>query len=506
MRSERVVLHLDSDVERHSLSERLRAMGWRVDQGSCENGTILITDGVAKAQALNADPSRTRPTIIMADEDSAVSGPAGPGFCLQLRRPVSEPTLLSAMQAALAYVEGERERMDLRARLRNAHAEAIEAHRAKSDFLANMSHEIRTPLGAVLGFSELLMEDGISDRERQAYMSTIRRNGQLLSALIDDILDLANVESGRLEVEALEFALSELVAEVVSVFEPQATAKGLPLLVEMPQGLPNMCKSDPRRLKQIFVNLIGNAIKFTNFGHVIIRLNGKPAGERRFILEIEFEDSGIGIPPKQTDVLFQPFTQVDASITRKFGGTGLGLVLSRQLARALGGDLKLSWSVVGGGSCFRLRIPVDLPKTTVIPPKATCAVKNGPLKGRRILVVDDSLDNQMLIGQTLLRLGAEIETANDGFQAVHKALAREFDVVLMDLQMPRLSGVEATRLLREKGYARPIVALTAQALKEDRTRCLDVGCTAYLTKPIQRTRLLEMLEELAPRTGSHASI
>lgn len=479
---------------------------------------ILREEAMAKfTSSLSGQPTWSHVPIIILLSSGEIMTSADPSFqkleplgnVTLLEGPVRLSTLVSTVRASIAYRRRQYQQRDLLAQLEHSRAEAVDANRAKSDFLANMSHEIRTPLGAVLGFSELLMEEGVSEREKQIYMTTIRRNGQLLSALIDDILDLAKVESGRIDIENIEFALGELLSEVVSVLEPQATRKGLPLLLERGADLPSMIRTDPIRLKQILMNIIGNAIKFTSFGSVQARLSGCHTHDKTCELKIEVEDTGIGISDKQAANLFQPFTQADTSTTRRFGGTGLGLVLSRQLARAMGGDLKLKWSVPGGGSCFEISVRVEvvanMPNASKALETAAGEECGGPLNGRRILVVDDSLDNQLLIGRTLKLLGAQIDLANDGFEAVHKALQSEYDVVLMDLQMPKLGGFEATRILREKGYTRPIVALTAHALKEDRHRCLNVGCTDYLTKPIERTHLVQVLERIAPRAGESSS-
>jgi CheY-like chemotaxis protein/nitrogen-specific signal transduction histidine kinase len=391
---------------------------------------------------------------------------------------------------------------DLMAELEHSRHEAVEASRAKSDFLANMSHEIRTPLGAILGFTELMMDSGISKREKKDYMMAARRNGQMLSALIDDILDLSRVEAGRLEIAKLEFSLNELVSEVISALEPLASKKGLPLNVTKSKDLDQMT-GDPIRLKQILVNIVGNAIKFTSHGAVDVRFSLDASSSERSLLNIEVEDTGIGISPQQAAQLFRPFTQADTSSTRRFGGTGLGLVLSQRLARAMGGDLKLQWSIPGGGSNFAVSLPVVAARK-VRPirkaPVAAVAVQQDsglPLAGSRILLVDDSLDNQMLISRILKLLGAEVDLANDGLEGIEKALSDSFDVILMDLQMPRLGGVEATRMLRAKGYKQPIVALTAHAMQEDRQRCISVGCSDYLTKPVQRSHLVQVIERVA---------
>lgn len=476
---------------------------------------ILTDEGFAEFHdCLKSQPAWSHvPIIVVLDEDElsentdeVMSRLEPLGNVTLLEAPVRVGTLITTVRAALAYRNRQYQVRDLLLQLETSRKEAVEANRAKSDFLANMSHEIRTPLGAVLGFAELLMDAGVSDREKQVYSTAIKRNGQMLSALIDDILDLAKVESGRIEIEKIEFSLPELFSEIVTALEPKASKKGLPIIVQKSSEAPDFVVADPIRLKQILVNIIGNSIKFTSHGSITVRVKaeGEPTSP---LLKIEVEDTGIGISPKQTARLFEPFTQADTSTTRRYGGTGLGLVLSQKLARAMGGDLQLKWSIPGGGTCFEISVSVMATQMKKAEPQREPArdfiPEHLPLGGSRILLVDDSLDNQLLISRILRLLGAEVELANDGMEGVEKALAHTYDVVLMDLQMPRLGGVEATRLLREKGYKHPIVALTAHALKEDRQRCLSVGCTDYLTKPIQRTHLVQVLERVA-RAGSGA--
>lgn len=426
------------------------------------------------------------------------------GHITLLEPPARISTLLTTIRAVLSYRKKQYAMRDLTIELETSRHEAVEANRAKSDFLANMSHEIRTPLGAILGFSELLMDAGVNDREKQVYMTAVKRNGQLLSALIDDILDLAKVESGRIEIAKIEFSLNELLSEVISNIEPQAVKKGLPLVLEQAGPKTEFIVADPIRLKQILVNIVGNAVKFTSHGSVTVRVRVDESEGESPQLKIEVEDTGIGISGPQAVALFKPFTQADTSTTRRFGGTGLGLVLSQKLARAMGGDLQLKWSIPGGGSNFAIAVPVQIVRQRQ--PAARSELENRsqlmPLNGARILLVDDSLDNQMLISQILKLLGARVDLAGDGLEGVEKALAGQYDVVLMDLQMPRLGGVDATRMLRNKGYTRPIIALTAHALNEDRQRCISVGCTDYLTKPVQRSHLVQVIERVSKQKGA----
>jgi signal transduction histidine kinase/ActR/RegA family two-component response regulator len=415
-----------------------------------------------------------------------------------LERPVRLSTFLSVIHAALADRRRQYEVRDLLAALEKARMDAEAASQAKSDFLANMSHEIRTPLGAIVGFSELLMEPQIEEKEKSQYLLTIKRNGNLLSALINDILDLAKVESGRIDTEAIDVSVNELMSEITSAMAPKAAMKGVALVIRWNPDVPSVIKTDPIRLKQILVNVIGNAIKFTDEGRIICALRVTVKKGRR-ILHIEVIDSGVGIPEDQRPRLFRPFSQADNSITRKYGGTGLGLILSRKLAQALGGDLVLQKSEPGKGSTFEITVDIssEVEKEIAKSQMAATTASDGtvlPLSQCRVLLVDDSKDNQVLISLLLKLAGAEVTTANDGAEAIEKAMAGDFDVVLMDIQMPRLGGYEATTQLREKSYLRPIVALTAHALKEDHQRCLEAGCNDYLTKPVNRLELIKAVK------------
>ncbi len=417
-----------------------------------------------------------------------------------LERPVRIGTLTSVVQSVIADRRRQYEVRDLLAALELSKREAIEANEAKSVFLANMSHEIRTPLGAILGFTEFLTETDLPFKEHSAYMDIIQRNGKLLTALIDDILDLAKVESGKIAIETIGISVRDLIDEIMMALEPRALSKEIPLILTLEKSVPTYIRTDPIRFKQILINVIGNAIKFTKEGKINIRIfaSDKSDDDGTQTLNIEVTDTGVGISSAQVNQLFQPFTQADSSITRKFGGTGLGLVLSKKLARALGGDLQLVKSKPGVGSQFLISIDITGSIEEHEPVNATShLIKNfkelKPLKNYRILLVDDSLDNQLLISRILKLSGAEVTIASDGVEGVENALSKDFDVVLMDIQMPRLGGREATQQLRQKGFEKPIIALTAHALKEDKDKCLAIGCNYYLTKPIQRNQLIQTI-------------
>lgn len=394
---------------------------------------------------------------------------------------------------------------EIEADLKNAKEAAEVANTTKSAFLANMSHEIRTPLGAILGFSEMLVNQEISAEERLNCIEVIKRNGRLLSNVINDILDLSKVEAGKLQIDLMSVPFSEIIKEVESLLNLEATEKGIQLTVRTEGMLPNFIQTDLLRLRQILLNIVGNAVKFTRRGFVdvAIKLITLPQGATKLAFVVK--DTGEGIPPDKFTRLFTSFTQADISTTRKFGGTGLGLVLSRKLASALGGDVVLISSTPGIGSTFMITIdPGDLQNThfqkfkTHLPEPELLptSVRLGNLKDIRVLVVDDSIDNQILIKTFLAAAGAAVATANNGIEAVEKAATNNFSVILMDLQMPEMDGYEATKILRQRGYTLPIVALTAHAMKEERKRCLESGFDDHLTKPIDREALLQTLGSL----------
>lgn len=395
-------------------------------------------------------------------------------------------------------------------------AQAEAASLAKSEFLANMSHEIRTPMNAILGFTELLDSEGDrsrAPRQRLEYIDTIRRNGQHLLTIINDILDMSKIEAGKMTVERVAIDPIRLVDEVATLVEPRARDKGIDIYVRYDTPMPETITSDPTRLRQILSNLAGNAVKFTEVGSVTIRVACEPDAQ---LLLFRVVDTGIGMTAEQRDavVKFNAFSQADASTTRKFGGTGLGLRISNSFARMLGGDLEVE-STLGKGSMFTFTVATgDLseiklvdarpaPSKTVVDRSSTPVVvenKQGPLSGLKVLLAEDGLDNQRLFSFILKNAGASVALAENGrvaVDAVEAAAANDqpFDVVLMDVQMPELDGLEATGELRQSGCDLPIIALTAHAMAGDREKCLDAGCDDYATKPIQRQRLVELVRE-----------
>lgn len=382
------------------------------------------------------------------------------------------------------------------ARLEEALKEAESASNLKSSFLANMSHEIRTPLGAILGFADVLSDPQLPWEEHTRYLQIIQRNGETLSQLLNDILDLSKVESGHLDIEKINFPLKSAVSEVTSLLEVQAKERNLSLTVEYSEDVQTSVTSDPIRLKQILMNLIGNALKFTNQGSVSIRV--RPQNSQ---LVFEIEDTGVGIEVEKQRKLFKPFSQADSSITRIFGGTGLGLVLSKKLAELLGGTIELKRSEVGKGSLFVLSIENYDNARAPEPAKDSASVQRGGklLEDRRILLTEDSPDIQKLLTLILKKEGASVDVALNGRDCLQKYLQQDYDLILMDIQMPIMDGYSATRELRSRGYKRPVIALTAHAMSDEYQRCLQAGCDAYLSKPVNRKQLIDMILDVLGR-------
>ena len=375
---------------------------------------------------------------------------------------------------------------------------AESANLARGQLLANVSHEIRTPLGAIIGFTELLKQPETTGEERREYFDILERNSANLLRLIDDILDLSKVEAGKIALERRIVGLPEILLDVQKLMSIKAIEKGLSLTVSSISTIPDRIEIDSLRLRQILVNLIGNAVKFTDHGTIKVAVSYEGS-----FLKVTVIDTGIGISTEQAARLFQMFSQSDPSMTRTHGGTGLGLVLSKRLAQALGGDLNLTWSTVGLGSAFTVvvlapavehSVRIDLKPSTVSKEVSpVIETKRKILDSLRVLVVDDSEDNRTLVSIYLRGVGAEVQTATNGEDGVKAALSNSPDVILMDVQMPVLDGREATRALRASGFSKPIIALTAHAMREERDRCLEAGCNDYLTKPIDKSALIEVL-------------
>jgi len=385
---------------------------------------------------------------------------------------------------------------------------AESASRAKSHFLANMSHEIRTPLSVIMGFTDLLMAVEVAPSERHEHLQTVHRNAEHLLKIIADILDLSKIEADKLDCELADCSVRQVIEEVISSMRPLAERKSLTLDVDYVSPLPDTIRTDPNRLKQILLNLLGNAIKYTEQGGVRITVRYKRPDESGDLMLFEVADTGIGISQEKLAEIFEPFSQADMSLTRRFGGTGLGLTISQQLARMLGGHIHVH-SDLSKGSTFTLAIdpgPVNLTEPVKRRPSEALSQREEranlkhlqPLIGR-VLLVDDDADIQAMIGVFLKGCGQiDMDIADDGLAGCEMAFAsmdqgKPYDLILMDIRMPRLDGLEATGRLRRRGWKGPIVALTAQAMVGDREKCLDAGCDEYLSKPSAPKELLGIL-------------
>ena len=393
-----------------------------------------------------------------------------------------------------------------REELERKYEEAAIANRVKGAFLASMSHEIRTPLTAICGFADLLMTKKRSLEEREDFIKTIRRNGEHLLTITNDILDLSKIEAGKMRVENVITSPVEVIAEVCSMLRAPAIEKDLTLEVTYDGPVPARIRTDPTRLRQALINLVGNAIKFTEAGRITIvaGLATDPTDKNPFF-RIAVTDTGIGLTEEQINHLFVPFAQADVDTARKFGGTGLGLSICKHLAGLLGGDISVS-SKPGVGSTFTMTLATGSlegipllknPHEAGVAPTIKLPEKF-QLKGR-ILLAEDGASNQKLITIYLREAGCSVDIVSNGQQAVEKVLVAwrgglPYDVILMDMLMPVVDGYEATIQLRQAGYTRPIVALTANALAGDRNKCLSTGCNDFMTKPIEPMKFMKLIE------------
>ena len=448
--------------------------------------------------------------VVVLVSDLLALGLVGSSYVIAMRGLAERRRHVVAVEEARGQAERQAGELAVLARDRDeARRAAQEASRLKSEFLAHTSHEIRTPMTALVGYTELLGDPDLSPAERAEGLATIRRNGEHLMTIVNDILDLSKIESGRMTIERMACSPFALVAEVTAVLRPRAAHDGLDVEVGYRSPLPETIETDPTRLRQILLNLVGNAIKFTPRGSV--RLEVGPVEDTRLCFEVI--DTGIGLDAEQQARLFTAFSQADASTTRRFGGTGLGLAISKRLAGMLGGDLRVR-SVPGEGSTFTLTIDVgSLAGVRLLdrPPDVPAAAErrepsaHAPqaLRGR-ILLAEDGLDARRLLARHLRAAGAEVETAENGLVACELALraaeaGTPYDLILMDMQMPELDGYAAAARLRAAGYRGPIVALTAHAMEDERARCLGAGCDGFAAKPILRRTLIEVARAyLAP--------
>ncbi|PQO33354.1 hypothetical protein C5Y96_10910 [Blastopirellula marina] len=403
-------------------------------------------------------------------------------------------------------------------RLKEAQVDAEQANRAKSDFLANMSHEIRTPLTAILGYASELASTLKDGPEAQA-VEIIKRNGEHLLEIMNDILDISKIESGNVELERVPTCPGRIVAEVITLLQVRAKQKGIQLYLTYAGKIPRYIEGSPVHLRQVLLNLIGNAVKFTQEGQVEVRLQFVPHGVNEHHLRFEVLDSGIGIPPEHIGRLFKPFSQADSSVGRCFGGTGLGLAISKRLVELMGGEIFVS-STPDVGSTFTFSIPPgkwsqhemltdpkEIESESIPAQPATLDAID--LTGGRILLAEDGKDNQRLLSHYLRKAGAEVEIADNGriaLEAIARSSAqgKSFDLIVTDIQMPEMDGYTLARTLRARGSKLPIVALTAHAMEEARVKCLEAGCSEYTSKPIEKMAFLSICRRWLDQNGQQS--
>ena len=398
------------------------------------------------------------------------------------------------------------ERNRVAAELAAALDAAVEASNMKSAFLANISHEIRTPMNGVIGMTELLLDCGLDDDER-SLAEQVAKSGELMLQLVNDILDISKIEAGHLEIELSDFCLRETIRGACAAAAAQARVKGLELDVQVDDALPEEVHGDGHRLRQVILNLVSNAVKFTSEGTVILRASAEPRGDDDTIVRIEVVDTGIGIEPSKLDQIFEPFTQADVSTTRKYGGTGLGLAIARELTELMGGTIGVHsvHSVPGAGSTFWIELPLPAAVAVNGQPSGVVGVTGTAspqwLTPPRLLVAEDGLVNQIVAVRTLKACGCQTEVASDGVQALEMLSTRHYDAVLMDCQMPMMDGYQATAELRRRengGHHTPVIAMTAHAMVGAVEQCLGAGMDDYISKPLRRATLMETLRRWIP--------
>ena len=483
-------------------------------------GVLLISQEFLTAEAMdqlrlamNMQPSWSDMPVLVSlskleTSSRVVTDLLSLGNVTLMERPVRIALLISTLKAKL---RDRARQYEVRELLHKAQS----ANNSKSAFVANISHEIRTPMTSILGYAELV-SSLVDNEEAQRYLSTIRRNGEFLLGIINDILDLSKIEAGKFDIDIERFDPTTVIEDVRSVMEIRASERGLKLVVEYSSEIPKAIESDSKRLKQILINLVGNAIKFTTQGSVriVVCFTESPApsdvdGKSRLgRLKFDIIDSGIGMTSEQQKRLFKPFSQGDSTITQQFGGTGLGLTISQRLAAMLDGEIGVD-SAVNEGSTFTLTIATadvqELPPTQPTDPRELLP-ESIPITDLRIdahvLIVDDRRDIRFLSSRIVSLAGGRVTEAEDGVQAIEtiKQASTQgvaFDIILLDMQMPNMDGYETATELRKLGFTNPIIALTADAMQGDMTRCINAGCNYHISKPINRHELLQLLYVLS---------
>jgi signal transduction histidine kinase/CheY-like chemotaxis protein len=387
-------------------------------------------------------------------------------------------------------------------KLTDAFLKAKSASRSKNEFLANISHEIRTPMTAILGYADQLKKNALSGEDKDEAISIVNRNATHLMSLVDEILDISKIEAGKFDFVNEEIDLTTFLNEFFSLINVQAIRKGIDLVFKHRGEIPAKIYSDPKRLKQILFNVIGNAIKFTEKGFIELIVS---YDQENNYLKMQVRDTGVGISKKNLKKIFRPFEQADSSVSRTYGGTGLGLVLSKGLAKGMGGDISVIDSTLGVGTTFEISISagsvadkklISSFSTNVTVNQEDESVGSVTLHGRKILVVDDAKENARLFQMYLNDAGAEVEVANEGQTAIDLALNKPYDLVLLDLQMPGKDGYQVIRELRDGAYLKPIVALTAHAMAEEREKTKSAGFNDHITKPVEPQFLVSSISRL----------